>query len=92
MKFKSILLVVVLAAAVAMAHAQNLDIVCEKQQAFKAGEEIPFTLTAWKGKDEMYKDGTVILSFKDCGGKQLREDLTVDLAKGNPAKFTAGRT
>ena len=87
-KFKSILLAGALAAAGTMAHAQNLDIVCEKQQTFKVGEEIPFTVTAWKGKDEMYKAGTVVFSFKDSGGKKLREDLALDLAKGNPANFT----
>ena len=32
----------------------------------------------------MQEDGT----FKDSGGKKLRDDLTVDLSKENPAKFT----
>ena len=87
MNIKSILFAGMVAAA-GWLSAQQLDIVTERQPVFKVGDEIRFTATAWKKEKEMFKEGTVVFSFKDSGGKKLRDDLTVDLSRENPAKLT----
>ena len=87
MNFKNILFAGMIAAA-GWLSAQQMDIVTERPPVFKVGAEIQFTATAWKTKKEMYKEGTVVLSILDGGGKKLRDDLTMDLSKENPARFT----
>ena len=77
-----------LTAAAALLQAQNLDIIAEKQQTWKVGEEIPFTVSAREKNGKLYKDGTFTLSFLNCGDKKIRDDQTIDLSKGNPAKFS----
>jgi len=72
----------------ALLHAQNLDIVAEKQQTWMVGEDIPFTVSAREKNGEMYKDGSFTLSFLNCGDKKIKEDLIIDLSKGNPVKFS----
>ena len=87
MRMKAILFGGLLTAA-ALLQAQNLNITADKEQTWKVGEEIPFTVSAGEKEGELYKDGSFVLSFLDSGGKKFRDDLTVDLSKGNPAKFT----
>ena len=85
---KQLLLAGLLCAA-GLLNAQNLDIVPVGKIDFKAGEEIPFTVTAKKDKKELLKEGTFTLSFHNSGGKKIQDDVTVDLAKGNPVKVSA---
>ena len=87
MNFKNLLFAGMFAAA-AWLPAQQMDIVTERPPVFKTGYEFQFTATAWKKKKEMFKEGTVVFSFLDSGGKKLRDDATVDLSKENPAKFS----
>ena len=87
MQFKGFLLAGMIAAA-GWLPAQELDIVTKEPSVFKAGEEIPFTATARKTEDEMFKEGTVVFTVQDSGGNKICDDLTVDLSKENPVKFT----
>ena len=45
MRMKAFFFSGLLTAAAALLQAQNLDIVSEKQQTWKVGEEIPFTVS-----------------------------------------------
>ena len=74
--------------AAGLLNAQNLDIVPAGKINFKVGEEIPFTVTAKKDKKQLLKEGTFTLSFHNSGGKKIQDDLTIDLANGNPVKVT----
>jgi len=87
MNIKNILFAGMIAAA-GWLSAQQIDIVAEKPPIFKVGDEILFTATAWQKEKEMFREGAVVFSFRDSGGKKLRDDLTVDLSKENPAKLT----
>ena len=87
MKVKELLAAGMIAAA-GVLPAQQMDIVAEGTPVFKAGQEIRFTATARNKNKEVLKAGSVVFSFKDSGGKKLRDDLAIDLSKENPAKFT----
>ena len=87
MNIKRILAAGVVAAA-GVLPAQQMDIVAEEPPVFRKGQEIRFTATARKENKALLREGSVVFSFKDSGGKRFRGDLTVDLSKENPAKFT----
>lgn len=73
----------------AVVSAATLEIRTTEFKNFKIGEVINFKVTAKADDGALLKDGKFNISLKYCGQTALGKPIAIDLAKGNPASFTA---
>ena len=86
---KKVFVTLGLSAVTTLLSAIELDIVTTEAKHYKVGETVTFLATAWENDTEKLSQGTVTLTFSNSGGKQIREDLTLDFSRENPVRFTA---
>jgi len=74
--------------AAVVTQAVILEIAESEMRSYKVNEPVTFTLTAKEDSGEKLSAGKYKLYFRDSGGKNYRNAITVDVAKNNPFTVT----